>query len=352
MLNTPNEWHNEEDIEEYTEEEYSEEYEENVADDEFSEESYSEDEEYTEDEEYAENTNGGLDKKKIIIMAVSAVLVLILLIGGIFAMKAAGSKNVSENQEAVEMTDNGLENGLPVGEEEITFGEEENNALMPEGEDEIAIDVEEGAQEDNNMNIAQQEPQSNLITDDGSGLSVSADAPLRADDASNLQVNADNSQPVTGGQNGPVTVSIGDMGRQNPFMPKDRIGMVSGSGIAPLSKKDIEESLNFEVIEPPVLREESPEISRLLRTKVSGILYDPKKPSAIINIDGIDQLVKPGDILSDFEIISITKNKVVISSDNNVYRASVGQPLNAELVDNHVEISNLETKFKGSKKIN
>ena len=70
--------------------------------------------------------------------------------------------------------------------------------------------------------------------------------------------------------------------------------------------------------------------------------------SAIVNIDGVDQLVRIGDILSGFEFISITRNKVVIRSDDNIYRASVGQPLNAEKITNPIEISNLETKFKGS----
>ena len=77
-------------------------------------------------------------------------------------------------------------------------------------------------------------------------------------------------------------------------------------------------------------------------------MYDSKRPSAIVNIDGVDQLVRIGDILSGFEFISITRNKVVIRSDDNIYRASVGQPLNAEKITNPIEISNLETKFKGS----
>lgn len=59
-------------------------------------------------------------------------------------------------------------------------------------------------------------------------------------------------------------------------------------------------------------------------------MYDARRPSAIVNIDGVDQLVRVGDILSGFEFISITRNKVVIRSDDNIYRASVGQPLNAE----------------------
>ena len=101
-------------------------------------------------------------------------------------------------------------------------------------------------------------------------------------------------------------------------------------------------------IEPPELEPEDKTITKLLETKVTGIMYDARRPSAIVNIDGVDQLVRVGDILSGFEFISITRNKVVIRSDDNIYRASVGQPLNAEKITNPVEISNLESKFKGS----
>lgn len=336
MLNTPNEWHNEEDIDEFQNEELSdEEYEEEPSED---EDNYSEDEfEYN-----SEEANNNADKqKKMIIIAVATIVIILLLVGGVLGLNSMKSKNnEAQNTESVAA----IEEEVPSeGETEISADADTANT-----EDDISIAVE-----DTDSIIPQDAPLpttgADALTDESNsaGLAIPTDG-LKTDDGG-LQIEADS--PATGRlsdrKSDSVTVSIGDVGRQNPFMPKDKVGTIGSGRIA----KTNEDGLNFEVIEPPQLAEENPDITKLLQTKVSGILYDEKKPSAIINIDGIDQLVKVGDVLSGFEIIAITHNKVVISSDSNVYRASVGQPLNAELVTNYVEISNLETKFKGSKKI-
>ena len=83
-----------------------------------------------------------------------------------------------------------------------------------------------------------------------------------------------------------------------------------------------------------------------METTISGIMYDYKNPSAIINIDGQDQLVRRGDKLAGYIVLDITKDKVVIKSGSNVYRASVGQSISAEEL-NINQVANLKRKFAG-----
>ena len=330
MLNTPNEWHNEEETEEYSEEEFSDDYESQESE---------EDEDFSEEDSEVENEDQeSQNKKKMIIIASATILIILLLVGGALILNSKKSKDAVKTAESVESVEGDLM-ASDGDDAEIEINTEESG-------DDVSIEIE-----DPNTLVPTEKPlttatDADALMNDNSGLAIPTDG-LKTDDGG-LQIEVEEDRPgaLADKKSGSVTVSIGDVGRQNPFMPKDKVGMATSGGIA----KTNEDGLNFEVIEPPQLADENPDIVKLLETKVSGILYDPKKPSAIVNIDGVDQLVKVGDVLSGFEIIAITQNKVVISSDSNVYRASVGQPLNAELVKNYVEISNLETKFKGSKR--
>lgn len=331
MLNTPNEWHNEENTEEYSEEEFSDDYE---------NQDYEEDEDFSEEDENSEVENEDQEsqnKKKMIIIASATILIILLLVGGALILNSKKSKDSAKTTDAIESVEGDL-----IADQNT----DEEIEINTESGDDVSIEIE-----DPNSLIPTEKPlttatEAESLMNDNSGLAIPTDG-LKTDDGG-LQVEVEEYRPgaLADKKPGAVTVSIGDIGRQNPFMPKDKVGTAAAGSIA----KTNEDGLNFEVIEPPQLADENPDITKLLETKVSGILYDPKKPSAIINIEGVDQLVKVGDVLSGFEIIAITQNKVVISSDSNVYRASVGQPLNAELVQNYVEISNLETKFKGSKR--
>lgn len=333
MLNTPNEWHNEDDIEEYTDEDFSDDYGSDYGEDaDFGtlDDGEYEDGEYGEEAEDGEDDggddNGGSDddlKKKIIIAAV-AVLIILLLFGGIFLVvkKMTQKASTATNVESV-----------VGGDEEIGIDGGEN---ADDGE--VSIDVEDGASDtevaieesgEDALGVGAEAPKSDVTTE-GGGLEIEVDegAPTFADKPNDT----DN-----------VTVSIGDVGRKNPFAPVGGGKSKQSSGF-----KQAGDGLDFEIIEPPELEPEDEMVAKLLETKVTGIMYDAKRPSAIVNIDGVDQLVRIGDILSGFEFISITRNKVVIRSDDNIYKASVGQPLNAEKITNPVEISNLESKFKGS----
>lgn len=334
MLNTPNEWHNEE----YTEDEKAPE---DFANGEYSDDDYS-DEEYSEEDEYVDEDggdgNGGISKNKIIIIAVVAAVALLVIIGGIIGFTSMKNKNSSapEQQPPVESVD---ETGMDIGSEE--------------GGDEISIDVE--AEDE----LASENPEENQGAAEGSGLDVPENEQVANNDNGNeeaaggLDVPQEPKSPsvgVVGGtaSDGTVSIAIGDTGRTNPFKPNIEQQKLELPAINEASA--VREKYSFDVIEPPELGIENLDLERLMQTKVTGILYDNIKPSAIVNIDGSDQLVSIGDNVAGFEIVSITKNKVVIRDGSNVFRASVGQPLNAEKVVNPVEVSNLETKFAGSTK--
>lgn len=384
MLNSPNEWHNEEDInneveyeESYEDEEYDEsdgeyedseeeyeddgeEYEGESEDEEYEDESaeeYEDGEEYEEesedgeeyednDEEYEEDDGDGGDgddkNKRNIIIGIVILLLLLLLGGGIFGVMSMGNKNSQKDAVAMSQTDESL-----ASDDEIASDDENSdvsiNANSDNGE-EVSIDIDVEDSPNAQKNSVKPEGE-------GDGLDIAGSEAKQVKKDENapeeaLNIESDNTPKLPKTEkpkNDTVMITIGEVGRKDPFVPLESVGNVEAKKTA---KSDL--GVGFDVIEPPQLGVQSEELTRLLNTRVTGILYDSVRPSAIVNIDGVDQLVRKGDVISGFEIIAITKNKVIIQSDNNVYRASVGQPLNAEKIVNSVEIANLRTKFWGA----
>lgn len=105
-----------------------------------------------------------------------------------------------------------------------------------------------------------------------------------------------------------------NLARQNPFLPYMET-VVKPTG------------LPYELISPPdEVIDQTPAVE-MMQTTVSGIMYDKYRPSAIINVDGKDQLVHKGDKLSNFVVLNITPDKVIVKTGTNIYRASVGQTI-------------------------
>lgn len=361
MLNSPNEWHNEEDTnEDYNDEEsYDEnyyeddsegEYEESseeYEDDDSNEEEYEDDEEDSDDDDDDDGDDGDggdedAQKKRNIIIAIIIILLFLLLGAGFVGVMKFGNKNAPKDTVAIEQTDD-----TATGEDATTGDEvsDDSVSIDIDGGEEVSIDIDvEDNKPETKADGAEDKPADGLEIEGGE---VKKEAKAEDKPEEGLAIDSDKAPKLPGDdkakKNDTVLITIGEVGRKDPFVPLGQVGTMDPSKI---DKK--EQSVGFEVIEPPQLGVQSDELTRLLNTKVAGILYDQVRPSAIINIDGIDQLVRAGDSLSGFDIIAITKNKVVIQSDNNVYRASVGQPLNAEKIENSVEIANLKTKFWGS----
>ena len=125
--------------------------------------------------------------------------------------------------------------------------------------------------------------------------------------------------------------------KANPFLPYKEIN-TGGSSDVPQSN----------LVAPPTTLGEDPDAIRIMDTIVSGILYDTFSPSAILNIEGNDYLVKKGDTVNNYNIVSITRDTVTVKLGANVYKAGIGQILTEGRV-NHNEVSNLKNKFGGDK---
>ena len=124
--------------------------------------------------------------------------------------------------------------------------------------------------------------------------------------------------------------------KANPFLPYRNIGDQDAVGDIP----------NLEVIEPPETLNANSDAARIMDTIVSGILYDKFSPSAILNIEGNDYLVKKGDVVNNYKVLSIVEDSVTVKLGANVYKAGIGEIL-TEGTLNHNNISNLNNKFGG-----
>ena len=129
-------------------------------------------------------------------------------------------------------------------------------------------------------------------------------------------------------------------------------GTVKANPFVPYRNIEPDDSLSdvpkFDLVAPPEALNEGSDAARIMDTIVSGILYDKHSPSAIINIEGNDYLVKKGDVVNCYKILNIEQNSVTVKLGNNTYKAGIGEILTEGSV-NHNDVSNLSKKFGGEK---
>lgn len=136
------------------------------------------------------------------------------------------------------------------------------------------------------------------------------------------------------------TISIEDSGRSDPFLPDSEISSTLKSGPRP----------SYDLLPPPETITSDTTATELMTTKVSGIMYDRINPSAIININDSDYLVRTGDVVNNYKVLSIGRDTVTVQYGSNVYKAGVGELFTGDGI-NYNTISNLEGKFGGAKNI-
>ena len=129
-----------------------------------------------------------------------------------------------------------------------------------------------------------------------------------------------------------VLIAVENSGRSNPFLP---------------ATENLSSSTLSYLVAPPETLPASSEAGRVMTTVISGILYDKYSPSAIINIEGTDYLVKKGDIINQYKILSIDKTQVLVRLGKNTYKAGVGELLSQTDV-NYNTVANLNKKFGGN----
>lgn len=141
---------------------------------------------------------------------------------------------------------------------------------------------------------------------------------------------------ATAGKRGVITIPAGIV-KANPFMPYRDLGeTVSSAADVP----------SFTLVEPPEVINENSDAARVMDTIVSGILYDKYSPSAILNIEGNDYLVKKGDVVNNYKVVNIVQDSVTVKLGSNVYKAGIGEILTEGSL-NHNDVSNLNNKFGG-----
>ena len=134
--------------------------------------------------------------------------------------------------------------------------------------------------------------------------------------------------------NSMVSMSVEDMGRSDPFLPESEKIVVKPkpktSDLLPPPESIVVDSTAIDVI----------------GTKVSRIMYDKVNPCAILNISGADYLVRSGDIINGYKVLSIGRDNVTVQFGTNIYKAGVGELFTGDGI-NFNTISNLESKFGG-----
>lgn len=127
--------------------------------------------------------------------------------------------------------------------------------------------------------------------------------------------------------------------KANPFLPYREISATPVVSDVP----------KFDLVEPPDVIVESSEAARVMDTTVSGILYDKYSPSAILNIEGNDYLVKKGDVVNNYKVVNILQDSVTVKLGSNTFKAGIGEILTEGSV-NYNDVSNLNKKFGGERR--
>ena len=105
-------------------------------------------------------------------------------------------------------------------------------------------------------------------------------------------------------------------------------------------------------VPPTSLAGEDSTAVKITKTKVVGIMYNPQSPSAIINVDQKDYLVRPGDKIIDEQYIvqKINKTYITVNMGANVYSAAIGELFSKDGIEtNQTDLYNLEHRFGGRK---
>lgn len=103
-------------------------------------------------------------------------------------------------------------------------------------------------------------------------------------------------------------------------------------------------------VPPTALASPEAAASKITRTKVVGIMYNKSNPSAIINLDNKDYLVRQGDKIIDekYKVLQINQSWITVSLGSNVYSAGIGELFSKDDLDKTKnDMYHLESRFGG-----
>lgn len=171
-----------------------------------------------------------------------------------------------------------------------------------------------------------------------------------------------------------VSYDVTSVGRSDPFMPSGEIKAFDQAKAAAIAEanehnakiRKLEELKNkvvrqpddispysFNLPVPPTsLASENSAAAKITRTKVVGIMYNAASPSAIINVDDKDYLVRQGDKImgQEYKVIQINKSWITVGLGSNIYSASIGELFSKDEFDkSQNDLYNLRNRFGGRK---
>lgn len=111
-----------------------------------------------------------------------------------------------------------------------------------------------------------------------------------------------------------VTIYLENAGRSDPFLPSSNY-----------EQTDLSDERIYYLTPPPEKAGYDTDAINVVKTKVSGIMYDNYNPAAILNIEGSDYLVKSGDTINNYKILAISPSTVTVQLGANTFKAGVGQ---------------------------
>lgn len=171
-----------------------------------------------------------------------------------------------------------------------------------------------------------------------------------------------------------VAYDVTSVGRSDPFLPSDEIRAFDeakrsayaeaerhNSKIAEIEKlrdvvvrePDDISPYSFNLPTPPTaLADANSDAAKITRTKVVGIMYNKTSPSAIINVDEKDYLVRQGDqiIGQEYKVLQINPSWITVGLGTNIYSASIGELFSRDEFDStQNDVYNLRNRFGGRK---
>jgi len=169
-----------------------------------------------------------------------------------------------------------------------------------------------------------------------------------------------------------ISYDVTTIGRSDPFMPYDEyqifnqaksdavamanahnaeVARIKGLQFTAVREADDINPYSFNLPVPPTsLAGEDAAAAKITRTKVVGIMYNDQSPSAIINVDEKDYLVRPGDkiIGQEYMVDKINPTWITVTLGHNVYSAAIGEQFSKEEIVKHQnDIYDLKNRFGG-----
>ncbi|MBR6301814.1 hypothetical protein IKR55_03660 [bacterium] len=189
-----------------------------------------------------------------------------------------------------------------------------------------------------------------------------------------VNVPADTDLDVSPSASSMVSYDVSSVGRADPFMPYGEIQAYDDAVNSALAEAnahnakiaELQRLKNMAVREPddispykfnlPVpptsLAPEGAAAAVISRTKVVGIMYNASSPSAIINVDDKDYLVRIGDniIGQEYKVLKINPSWITVGLGSNIYSASIGELfVKDELNSSSNDLYNMKNRFGGRK---